>query len=139
MSCAVYSHAPRRFAPSMPRFDRVARVARFWVQHQNMTEFGAFPPNWQSINELVSSPNILYTYIYTYTYAYMHIYMYICFLLPIRCAMRSCIRTREAMPAQGLLGRAECCQEAVLVGLGANGARVGEHDCGKPCHRRCGT
>ena len=43
--CAVYSHEPHRFAQSMIRFARVTRFARFWVQHQYMTDFWDLPTN----------------------------------------------------------------------------------------------
>ena len=61
--CAVYSHEPRRFAPSMPLFARVARLARFWVQHQHMTKVWDLPTNWPFLqNNLLTNlflPNIL--------------------------------------------------------------------------------
>ena len=71
--CAVCSHEPRRFDPSMPGFARVGRCARFGVQHQDMTEF------WDlSNNSLFSRKNLLTNKFLRYIHIYICMCTYLC-------------------------------------------------------------
>ena len=58
-----YSHEPRRFAPSMLRFARVAGFACFWVQHQYMTESRDLPTKLPSLrNNLLTNKCLPHIY-----------------------------------------------------------------------------